>query len=79
MRRHRLWLQGTACSYRSGAGTGALRMLPGPITYDVMAQDTIAFMETIGVPSAHLVGWSDGALVALLVALRRRTSFVSWS
>ena len=36
-----------------------------------MAQDSIAFLEAVGLPAAHLVGWSDGAVVALLVALRR--------
>lgn len=36
-----------------------------------MAQDTIAFMTALGIDSAHLVGWSDGSLVGLLVALRR--------
>ena len=43
----------------------------GPITYENMAQDTIAFLEALGIESAHLAGWSDGALVALIVALRR--------
>src|SRR5215216_4553487 len=43
----------------------------GPITYELMAHDTIAFLDAVGLQSAHLVGWSDGALVALLVALRR--------
>ena len=43
----------------------------GPITYEMMAQDTIAFLDAVGLTSAHLVGWSDGAVVALLVALRR--------
>lgn len=43
----------------------------GPLTYEVMAADTIAYLEAeVGRP-AHLVGWSDGAVVALLVALRR--------
>jgi pimeloyl-ACP methyl ester carboxylesterase len=42
-----------------------------PITYELMAQDTIAFMDALGLPSAHLVGWSDGAVVALLIALGR--------
>ncbi len=45
--------------------------VPGPITYEIMAQDTIAFIETVGIERAHLVGWSDGALVGLLVALWR--------
>lgn len=43
----------------------------GPITYELMAQDTIAFLDAIGLSSAHLVGWSDGAVVGLLVALHR--------
>ncbi|HEY3683127.1 MAG TPA: alpha/beta hydrolase [Streptosporangiaceae bacterium] len=43
----------------------------GPLSYSVMADDTIAYLEQeVGVP-ADLVGWSDGAVVALLVAQRR--------
>ena len=36
-----------------------------------MAQDTIAFMDARDVRDAHLVGYSDGAVVALHVALER--------
>jgi pimeloyl-ACP methyl ester carboxylesterase len=43
----------------------------GPLTYQVMADDTVAYLDgAVGGP-AHLVGWSDGAVVALLVAQRR--------
>src|SRR5437879_5994609 len=52
-------------------GHGRTPDVEGPITYEIMAQDTIAFLEATGIASAHLVGWSDGALVGLLVALRR--------
>ena len=52
-------------------GHGRTPDVEGPITYENMAQDTIAFIEALAIPSAHLVGWSDGALVGLLVALRR--------
>jgi pimeloyl-ACP methyl ester carboxylesterase len=52
-------------------GHGHTPDLPGPITYDLMAQDTIAFAEALGLGRAHLVGHSDGAIVALLVALAR--------
>src|SRR6516165_6592545 len=45
--------------------------VPGPITFEAMAQDMIAFMETVVGRRAHVVGCSDGAIVALLVALRR--------
>jgi pimeloyl-ACP methyl ester carboxylesterase len=35
-----------------------------------MAQDTIGFLENVVSGSVHLLGCSDGATVALLVALR---------
>ncbi|MFI9820570.1 alpha/beta fold hydrolase [Streptomyces sp. NPDC052013] len=43
----------------------------GPLTYQDMAEDTVAFVETVVGGAAHLVGWSDGGVVALLVALAR--------
>lgn len=45
--------------------------VPGPLTYSLMADDTIAYLEAVVREPAHLVGWSDGAVVALLVAQRR--------
>ena len=42
-----------------------------PLTYEVMAEDTVAYLEAVVGGPAHLVGWSDGAVVALLVAQRR--------
>lgn len=44
--------------------------IEGPLTYSVMADDTIAYLDAVVGP-AHLVGWSDGAVVGLLVAERR--------
>ena len=52
-------------------GQGRTPDVDGPITYENMADDTIAFLEAMEIGSAHLVGWSDGALVGLHVALRR--------
>lgn len=52
-------------------GHGRTPDIEGPITYEVMAQDTIAFLDALGLSSVHLVGWSDGAVVGLLVALHR--------
>jgi pimeloyl-ACP methyl ester carboxylesterase len=50
---------------------GHTRDVDGPITYSLMADDTIAYLETAVAAPAHLIGWSDGAVVGLLVALRR--------
>jgi pimeloyl-ACP methyl ester carboxylesterase len=36
-----------------------------------MAEDTVAYLEQVVTRPAHLVGWSDGAVVALLVARQR--------
>jgi pimeloyl-ACP methyl ester carboxylesterase len=52
-------------------GHGHTPDVDGPITYALMADDTIAYLETAVQAPAHLVGWSDGAVVGLLVAQRR--------
>ena len=52
-------------------GHGRTADVPGPITYENMAADTVAYLERLELAPAHLVGWSDGAVVALLVALTR--------
>ena len=52
-------------------GHGRTPDVEGPISYELMAQDTIAFLEQVVGGPAYLVGHSDGAPVALLVALAR--------
>jgi pimeloyl-ACP methyl ester carboxylesterase len=52
-------------------GHGRSPDVEGPITYEAMAHDTIALMETLGVREAHLVGYSDGANIGMLVAMWR--------
>lgn len=43
----------------------------GPLNYNDMAADTIGFLETVVKQPAHLVGWSDGGVIGLLVAIAR--------
>jgi pimeloyl-ACP methyl ester carboxylesterase len=43
----------------------------GAISYEIMAADTIEFIETVAGSAVFLAGCSDGAVVALTVALRR--------
>jgi pimeloyl-ACP methyl ester carboxylesterase len=43
----------------------------GPLTFEDMAHDTIRFLEDVVGAPARLMGVSDGAIVGLLVALRR--------
>jgi len=52
-------------------GHGRTADADGPMTFDGMADDTIHFLEQHTSGPAPLLGYSDGAVVALLVALRR--------
>jgi pimeloyl-ACP methyl ester carboxylesterase len=52
-------------------GHGRTADSDGPFHYDDMATESIAAIEKLIGGPAHLVGWSDGGNVALLVALRR--------
>jgi pimeloyl-ACP methyl ester carboxylesterase len=52
-------------------GHGRTPDVEGPTGFDIMARDTIAFMEALEISSAYLVGWSDGGNVGLEIALVR--------
>jgi pimeloyl-ACP methyl ester carboxylesterase len=52
-------------------GHGHTADVPGPITVEVMAADTIAFIEKVAGGPVRLGGYSAGAIVALWVAVRR--------
>ena len=51
-------------------GHGRTADTPEAFHYDSMVDETIAVIEHIGGP-VHIVGWSDGGIVGLLLALRR--------
>jgi len=52
-------------------GHGHTPDVDGPITYQLMADDTIAFLDEVVGRPADLVGHSDGAFVTMLVAMQR--------
>jgi len=52
-------------------GQGRTPDRDGPITFESMARDTIAFFDAVGLSSAHLAGFSDGGMVAMHVAIER--------
>jgi pimeloyl-ACP methyl ester carboxylesterase len=41
-----------------------------PYGYDLMADDVVALMDVLHVRSADVVGWSDGAIIGLDLAMR---------
>jgi len=40
-----------------------------PYGYDLMASDVLALMDFLKIPKAAIVGWSDGAIIGLDIAL----------
>ena len=42
-----------------------------PFTYSVMTGYTVDFIEAMKLGPVHLIGWSDGGIIALLVAISR--------
>jgi pimeloyl-ACP methyl ester carboxylesterase len=51
-------------------GHGRTPDVEGPITYALMAADTLTFMDGVGVDRPDVVGYSDGGILGLLLAIR---------
>jgi pimeloyl-ACP methyl ester carboxylesterase len=45
--------------------------VPGPLSYQLLMEDMAEFIESVIGTAAHVVGASDGGIVALFLALRR--------
>ena len=41
-----------------------------PLTFEMMADDYAALLDTLKIDSAYVIGWSDGGINALLLAMR---------
>jgi len=52
-------------------GQGHTPDVDAPLSYRVMADDTVGFVEKVVGSPVHLVGWSGGAILGLMVALAR--------
>lgn len=42
----------------------------GDITYELMSEDTVGFMRALGIEKAHIVGYSDGAIICFYLGMR---------
>ncbi len=49
-------------------GHGRSTRDPRPYTYELMASDVLAVMDTLNLEKAAFIGWSDGACIALILA-----------
>jgi pimeloyl-ACP methyl ester carboxylesterase len=52
-------------------GHGRSPVTSSAFSYEIFADDVIALIEFLKLPPAAIVGWSDGAVTGLLVALRK--------
>lgn len=60
---HRIILVDSRGHGRSGRNTQ-------PFSYDLMTDDVVALLDKLGIPRAQIVGWSDGAIIGLDMAMR---------
>lgn len=51
-------------------GHGRSTRDPRPFSYELMASDVLAVMDAVQLAKADLVGWSDGACTALILAAK---------
>ena len=50
-------------------GHGRSSVTDTPIGYDLMSSDVLALLDTLKINSASLVGWSDGGIIGLDIAI----------
>ncbi len=46
---------------------------PGPLSYHAMAEDVVALLDRLGIRRTDLMGWSDGGIVGLDLAIHHPT------
>ncbi len=63
----------TAHGYRvlamDSRGHGRSTRSDAPLSYDLMAQDVLGLLDQLKIPKVYLVGWSDGGIIGLDLAL----------
>jgi pimeloyl-ACP methyl ester carboxylesterase len=53
------------------AGHGFTGDQPGSLHFEFQTQEAIAYLEDVVKEPAHLIGYSDGGIIALMVAIKR--------
>jgi pimeloyl-ACP methyl ester carboxylesterase len=52
-------------------GHGRSTRSDAPLTYDLMAQDVLGLLDQLKISNVYLVGWSDGGIIGLDLAMTR--------
>ncbi len=50
-------------------GHGRSTRSPQPYSYELMESDVVAMLDALHIPKADLVGWSDGAIIGIVMAI----------
>ena len=58
------------CILMDSRGQGRSTTSSADITYDRMTTDVIALLDYLDIRKVHLIGWSDGAIIGLNIAMR---------
>ena len=61
------------CIVMDSRGQGRSTLSSANITYDLMTSDVVALLDYLHIPRAHIVGWSDGAIIGLNLAMNYPT------
>ena len=51
-------------------GRGRSTLGTQPLTYELLASEVLAVMDALGVECAAIAGWSDGAIIGLVLAMQ---------
>ncbi|CAM4802989.1 unnamed protein product [Rotaria magnacalcarata] len=57
------------CIVMDSRGQGRSTSSSSDITYDLMTADVIGLLDYLGITQAYVVGWSDGAIIGLNLAM----------
>ena len=65
------------CIVMDSRGQGRSTSSSASITYDQMTSDVVALLDYLDIKRVHVVGWSDGAIIGLNLAMKYPTRLIS--
>lgn len=58
------------CILMDSRGHGRSTMSSDHLTYDLMTNDVLGLLDYLAISKTHLIGWSDGAIIGLNLAMK---------
>jgi pimeloyl-ACP methyl ester carboxylesterase len=63
--------QNFAVTVMDTRGHGRSPLISHPFSYGLFAEDVVGFLDVLGIPAAAIVGWSEGAITGLQLAVAK--------